>query len=251
VAVNGESDNIAVAWTQFTYAATLSESGLPAGTHWSATINGTEHSSSSSTMEVRLANGTYPFIVGRVPGFAADPAKGTIIVDGAVPPVTLTFSANPSATYTVTFTASGLAQGMNWSVTFNGGTKASTGSIGFSGIGNGTYAFSIVPVSGYAAAPGSGSVVVQGPPAPQTIVFTSTAPPPSNGARSPTFLALTGMEAYALVGAVVLGGVGASILLGFRRKRKGASPALEAAPGPSANEGSLPGPATEEVPPQP
>ncbi|MGC8995451.1 MAG: S53 family peptidase [Thermoplasmata archaeon] len=75
------------------------------------------------------------------------------------------------ATYTVTFTESGLS-GITCSVTFNGNTKSSTTStISFAGITNGTYSFSVGNVSGYTANPSSGTITVNGKNVNQNIQF--------------------------------------------------------------------------------
>ena len=63
--------------------------------------------------------------------FKLDPAAGSIF-------------------YNVTFTATGLTSGTNWSVTFNGVQHSSTtNQITFNSIAGGTYTYSITTPSGY------------------------------------------------------------------------------------------------------
>jgi hypothetical protein len=73
--------------------------------------------------------------------------------------------------YTVTFRESGLPQGYQWAVTFNGQTQSSTSnSITFSAA-NGVYPFSITPPTGYMASPSSGNITVSGANVVEQITF--------------------------------------------------------------------------------
>ena len=72
-----------------------------------------------------------------------------------------------AATYTVTFTESGLPSGTSWTATFNGQAKSSTSStVAFTGIMHGSYSWSVLtPISGttgiqYVASTTSGSISV-------------------------------------------------------------------------------------------
>lgn len=82
-----------------TYAVTFNETGLPSGTNWSvsvaswspwgcgpaAVLTGT---SNGTTITLELANGTYGFLVGQVPGYAVQGGPfGVVTVSGASPPV--------------------------------------------------------------------------------------------------------------------------------------------------------------------
>ena len=72
------------------------------------------------------------------------------------------WSVKTAPVYSVTFSELGLAQGTQWSVTFNGETLDSTSNmITFSAV-NGFYSFSITPPTGYSVLPSSGSVIVAG-----------------------------------------------------------------------------------------
>jgi hypothetical protein len=83
-------------------------------------------------------------------------------------------TATTSSTYPVTFTETGLAAATSWSVTYGGTTASSTTTtIGFTVV-SGTYGFT-VDVAGYIAAPGSGSVTVNGAAAGQSVAFTASA----------------------------------------------------------------------------
>jgi len=72
---------------------TLTESGLPAGTHWSVSLDGVVQSGSGPFVYSEL-NGTYSFDVTPVPGYRADPSSGTLAVNGTT---TVTIAFTPTA----------------------------------------------------------------------------------------------------------------------------------------------------------
>jgi hypothetical protein len=61
---------------------TFIELGLPDGTMWSITINGSTWPTTSEGIMFGLSNGTYPYEVGNVSGYSASPSSGTVIVSG-------------------------------------------------------------------------------------------------------------------------------------------------------------------------
>lgn len=122
----------------------------------------------------------------------------TISSDGTI---TATFTAAPPETYLITFTETGLPTGTSWSVTLEGTPMSSTTDTLQFSEGNDTYSFTVGVVSGYSAAPSSGSVVVNGGPVSKEIAFTaSTTPPPSSSSSG--ILGLSGWEGYGLLGGV-------------------------------------------------
>jgi hypothetical protein len=75
-------------------------------------------------------------------------------------------------TYPVTFSESGLATGTQWSVTLNGIVNTSTTTSMEFSEPNGTYAFSVTPVSGYSTSISAGNISVSGTsPAPISVTF--------------------------------------------------------------------------------
>jgi hypothetical protein len=69
------------------------ETGLPAGTSWSITLEGTEESSVSSGITFAEPNGSYRFDVGPVDGFAASPTSVSgVTVNGTGLNVSVTFA---------------------------------------------------------------------------------------------------------------------------------------------------------------
>lgn len=146
-----------------TYPVIFTESGLASGTTWSATLNGNSESSTTTAILFSyVPNGTYGYTVGSVPGYSASPASGTVTMSGGLQVVSISFTPIPGK-YTVTFTESGLPTGTSWSVSLGGTLESSTtATIVFSGIGNGSYSYSVGSVAGYTSNPSSAPVTVRG-----------------------------------------------------------------------------------------
>lgn len=133
------------------------------------------------------------------------------------PPMKGLFNFNTtSATYTVTFSESGLPAGTSWSVTLKGATQSSSGNLITFSEANGTYAYSVGPVSGYTVTQSVGSLTVRGAPLSQAVAFSA----PGGGGSSSGFLGLSGNTGYYLLGgivAVVLVGVAVAVIVRTRR----------------------------------
>jgi hypothetical protein len=182
-----------------TYNVTFSETGLPTGTHWSVRVSGWasgegmwgwrlggSHSSTTSTINFSLPNGTYFYRASSVFGFVTSDPKGTFNVSGASP-ATITIGYSPRPTYAVTFDETGLASGTNWTVSVFGewvwgfgwgefgrmalqSESSTTPTITFQ-LPNGTYHYRVSGVSGYSLNDSRGSVTVAGT-APSAIAVT-------------------------------------------------------------------------------
>ncbi len=159
-----------------TYNVTFSESGLPSGTSWSVTLNGSTEFSTTSTIVFTVINGSYAFNVSAVTGYTVQPSSGRAVVTGAAVPEAVTFMLIVGATYSVSFTETGLVPGTTWSVTLGGALESSTTATIVFTEPNGTYSYSVTSVAGYQVSPASGNVDVSGAPASQGISFTTTAP---------------------------------------------------------------------------
>ncbi len=150
---------------------TFQESGLPTGTHWSVTLNGTTLGSFNLTLVFTEINGSYPYQIAVVTGFTSTPTTGVIDVTDGPASVSVVFSAPPPTRYNVVFEQSGLPGGTSWSVTLGGGTRdSSIASISFSEA-NGTYPYGVASVPGYAPSPAVGNVTVNGATPPIAIDF--------------------------------------------------------------------------------
>ena len=159
-----------------TYSATFPESGLPAGTNWSVTLNGTTNSTTTYKITFgHLSNNStgYTFSVHRLVGYTASPSSGQVVINGANVTTPINFTKTPQAKYLVTFTEIGLSAGTSWSVVFNGTTNTSGSSTLTFTMPNGTYPYTVAPVPGYAASPSSGTLTVSGAGGAQAVTFTT------------------------------------------------------------------------------
>lgn len=162
-----------------TFAVTFTESGLPTGTQWSVTLSDVANSSTTGSIGFSEPNGSDSYTVGSVAGYQADPASGSVLVDGGPVEQAIVFTPlSTTETYTVTFTETGLTSGTSWSVTFAGTTTPSTTTTDVFTAANGSFPFTVAAVTGYTVSPSSGSVDVQGGPAGQAILFTPVSTPP-------------------------------------------------------------------------
>jgi hypothetical protein len=218
VTVSGAPVVVNVTFTRV-YSVGFVESGLPTGTRWSVTLNGTISGSTGLSLGFIEPNGSYLFTVGSVAGYAPNPLTGTASVNGAADTVTITFTAILPGTYPVVFTESGLPLGIRWSVTLNGTLQASNGpSIEFVEP-SGNYTYSVGAPVGYSATPNPGTAAVQGKNASVTIRFVPASPssgPTGWGILTGTVLGVP--LYYWILGVGVIAGVGAFAILRSRRR---------------------------------
>jgi hypothetical protein len=172
LAVNGTSANVSVAFTyRGAYTFTFNETGLAPGTAWYVDNGFTYNSTTGSSIQFTLINGSYPFTAGGAPGYVPVPASGSISVAGMAANQTINFTAvGILGAYGATFTESGLPSGTDWSVTLGGTERtASSSSINFTET-NGTYDYTVAS-AGYVPTPSSGSILVTGANLTQSISF--------------------------------------------------------------------------------
>lgn len=91
-----------------TYPVQLAEAGLPSGTNWSVTFNGTLRNSTFATITFQSPNGTFEFTVTPVAGYTELPGSGTVVVSGVPVLENITFR---SVTVGTSSHASGFAFG--------------------------------------------------------------------------------------------------------------------------------------------
>jgi len=72
------------------------ESGLPAGSSWSVTLNGTLVSSSSSTIMFAEPNGVYAYTVSSSSGYSSNNTSGQVTVSGVSKTMNIVFTASSS-----------------------------------------------------------------------------------------------------------------------------------------------------------
>ncbi|MCI4353585.1 MAG: hypothetical protein L3K14_09450 [Thermoplasmata archaeon] len=181
ITVAGSPVTVIIHWVRVTYNVSFVESGLPSGTTWSISLNGSTQSAMSSTILFVESNGSFPFTVGSVVGYTANVTAGTVVVSGLDVGVAIGFSAGPVAQgHTVTFVETGLPIGSAWSVTLNGSdaTPATTTAmrLTFSHLASGTYHFWVPDAGMFHPANHTGTVSVAGANVTLAIVFAGLGP---------------------------------------------------------------------------
>jgi hypothetical protein len=111
--VNGAAQSVAITFTavtpvKTTYAVTFTESGLPSGTSWGIVFNGTQKTSTSTTVDFMIVNGSYSFTVIGTAGYTPSPTSGQVTVAGAAKTVpTIAFAVTSCTTGCSNNTSSG------------------------------------------------------------------------------------------------------------------------------------------------
>jgi YVTN family beta-propeller protein len=183
---NHVSGSVSIIGLPTMYRVSFTEIGLPLGTPWGITLNGTGNTSTTNTTAFAEPNGTYPFTVPGVADYTVHPSFGNITIIGAPLNVNITFK--KIYLYPVTFTESGLPHGTSWSVDLNGTTHSSTGTNITFDVTNYTYPYSVLTVPGYTPTQSSGNVVVVGLPVFQGVIFAPN--PLSSVALTPTSISM-------------------------------------------------------------
>ncbi|HTT26611.1 MAG TPA: right-handed parallel beta-helix repeat-containing protein, partial [Thermoplasmata archaeon] len=146
-------------WTEHTIA--FSETGLGPGTAWSIDVAGTVLRGTSPVLVysvVNASNESLPYRVVPVPGYVTLSAPtGTVAFNGTDLLVPVRFS---PYTYPVSFHESGLAEGTAWSVSFDSSSLLTDFPDANTTAPNGSYAYSVANVSGYALTTPGGTVTV-------------------------------------------------------------------------------------------
>ncbi len=144
VPLNG-SVALTVNFSDFVYPVTITESGLPAGTSWSAYVNQKLLSSNTANISTELPNGTYSYLVPNVNiNYYPNVRNGTFDITGQPFVINITFHEQKFA---VNFNESGLGAGLKWTVnvtnvTFSKEITSASSAISFS-LPNGSYSYSI------------------------------------------------------------------------------------------------------------
>ena len=135
--------------------------GLPNGTAWSVTFNGTTTATTSDSLTVSTGTAAtgivYDWEAGVPAGYRAIPGLGHVITDGATHIIDVKFL---PLMWPVTFGQTGLGPSASWTVTINGTQYAGLGSSLTIDLANGTYPYTVTPVAGYLVSPASGNLTV-------------------------------------------------------------------------------------------
>lgn len=169
IVINDSLFTVNIAFARVLYPVTFVESGLPGGTPWAVKVAGLRADSTNATAQLDLPNGTASYLVVAPPFWRALPPSANFTVSGVPMTVGLTFVAIP--TFAVSFVASGLPTGANWSVKLNGTLLSSTVSDLTTIESNGSFPFFVHPPAGWTATPDQGNVSVVGQAVQQPISF--------------------------------------------------------------------------------
>lgn len=166
--VDGSNIAITIKFSDNQHTVFFNETGLPSGTKWSVTLNGSTKSGTTTSISFLELNGTYPFTIGNVAFYVAFPVTGSVTVAGKNVTQDIVFKFG----YSVIFNAQGLKPGIKWSVTLNGSTISSyQHTITIMSV-NGTYAWNVTLIRYYIISPSSGTVKVDGANVTVNITFT-------------------------------------------------------------------------------
>jgi hypothetical protein len=158
------------------YNVTFTETGLPS-TDWAVSMMSNlfvaspdyfcyNSTSSSAQLVCTMPDGYYTWLAQTsVPGYTANPMAGGVTVSGHDISVAVTFQDSSGDylvwfdAYTFSFLGGGLPNGTSWSVTVNGNTQTTNGTLlGFLVPSGTTAAYTIAPPSGYVVLPSSGNL---------------------------------------------------------------------------------------------
>jgi hypothetical protein len=140
-------------------------------------LDGALQASTSTTIFFYEGTGSYGYTVGAIAGYSVRPASGAIVVRDTLVGQAVLFTRLVVATYPVVFAESGLSAGTTWSVTLGGATLSSTSPSIVIYETNGSYLFSVGPVSGYSVTPGSGTATIGGLPVVLVLAFIAPSSP--------------------------------------------------------------------------
>ncbi len=96
VVVDGQNNAVTVAFTQVVYSVVFNTQGLPSGMNWYVNLsNGKSFTSTGSTLQFSLPNGTYSYTVDKVSEYNSTPSTGQFTVTGNSPdPILISFAHN-------------------------------------------------------------------------------------------------------------------------------------------------------------
>jgi hypothetical protein len=238
--INGVGTAIAVPYHLVeTFAVAVSESGLPAGTGWSASLGSFRENGTASTLLFHVPNGTYALSAAASGYNLGGPSN--VIVSGKDLATSVTFN---MPTFEVTFTETGLPSGTTWYASVGSSTVESSTSTVVLSLANGSYTYTVGASGAYTPSPATGNADVSGSVVSLTISF-STVSSNSQG--------MSGTEGNALIIAIIIVAVVAAIgWLLYIRKRPSTGQAPAGMPPQSSEPPVAPSqPAQPPMPPMP
>lgn len=133
------------------------EKGLPAGTQWGVTVNGTSLRTGSNWMQFYLANGTYPVAYASVGGYTRNATSPSSVTLPGVSEVVLNFSVT---TYRIPMTESGLPPTTPWWVEVGSVFARSSSDSVTLDLPNGSTPFEAGASYTFVATPSAGTILV-------------------------------------------------------------------------------------------
>ncbi|MGI0140764.1 MAG: hypothetical protein ACREBT_06460, partial [Thermoplasmata archaeon] len=161
------------------YAVTFNETGLPAGTSWTVTLNGANETSSTANITFGMPDGSFAYSIGSL-AYLAEPSSGMVTVAGAPLKVSVTFV----VAYPVTISRpGGVSPGTLWNATLVGETSNS--SVSTEVVSGGTFFIDVAesttgPSITFLAPAGSYTWSITVPSQPSYFDQGAVAPSPSN-----------------------------------------------------------------------
>jgi hypothetical protein len=137
---------------------TVQESGLPIGTPWSFTWNGTAFSSSASAIDLLSLNSSYDLAIAPIAGFTTAPYDRISEVSGST---IVTIDWTPFEAM-VTFNESGLPSGTTWLASVGTVTARGNGTTLALNASNGTYTYLVGAPFAFEASDASGPITIAG-----------------------------------------------------------------------------------------
>ncbi len=184
LSINGTGENLSIQFVPETYVLAIAEEGLPTGVPWGISLAGANWTSHASTLNLFLANGSWPWRLEPVPGFQGAPSDGTFTIHGAPQTVVIRFL---MVTFPVLVTEQGLPQGTTWEVLVEGIAYPSHNTTLSLSLPNGTYRLGVGPEAGYSgSSTPSAALTVNGGPTTIMVVYNLTSDPA--GHTGPSFV---------------------------------------------------------------
>ncbi len=172
VVVSGSSVTQDLTWSMQQFVVTFVEAGLPVGTGWSVTLQGSTASSSTTSIELTEVAGSYSYSITGVAGYRAGQWQGAVVVTDSNQTVQVTWT---QVTYSAWFNETGLPPGTSWDLDIQEGNLYLNGTFTNPSasvqLANGTYPFLVSGPATYAASPASGTVTIAGGPRAVSVAF--------------------------------------------------------------------------------
>lgn len=176
----GDNTWFTVGYASAVSTASVTTTGLPAGTPWTATVGYSTQTGTGSSLSFSLAPGTYNYYVWPASGYGVSPANGTVhITAGNTTTVSATFTSYGSTPLVpVTFSQAGIVSGTaSWAAVVPGvGAWSTTATSVTINVPAGAYAYTVMPTAGYTVASPSGTVTAGSSGASVTIPFVPSFP---------------------------------------------------------------------------